>query len=342
MSYAKKCDGGGNCVAPNPATLMCQAPANGSATCNGTICGISCNPYYGPDAAGTSCVPLWTSESSATFTGKRLLGVWGSAANNVYAVSSKSVFHSSGDGVWTVIYTLPGTIWSFNGIWGDADNPQHVFAVGNSTVYHTSDGGANWTNETTADMTTLTAVAGSNYVDMLVVGAGVFSNFGGWRKVTQSTSRLYGCMTFWGGQYFAATYGGDIYQTISRDFLLPLYSTGWSTNGIYGFGSGSNGQFYVVGSGGHIAYGQLSPSQWGTPAQTSNTTNDLNSVYGTGSGFYAVGANGTILYSTGDGKWSPQVSNTTALLTGVWASGPNDIYVVGADASNNGVVMHLK
>jgi hypothetical protein len=296
--------------------LTCQTPTNGTATCSGTNCGITCNTYYGPDGTGP---------------------------NDIYAVSPTSVFHSTGNGTWTSIYTLSGTLWSFNTIWGDAANPQHVFAVGNSTVYHSSNSGASWANETIAQMGTLNAAAGNTYLDMLAIGGGVFSNYSsGWHQVTQSTSRSYGCMAFWGGQYFAATYGGDIYETFSRDFLGKLYSTGWNTNGIYGFGTGSNGQFYMVGAGGHIAYGQLSPNQWGTPAQTSNTTNDLYSVYGAGTGFYAVGANGTILYSTGDGNWTAQVSNTTALLMSVWASGANDIYAVGADASNNGVVMHLK
>jgi hypothetical protein len=290
------------------------------------------------------CVPVWTSESPSAFANNGLIGIWGSGPTNVYALSSKSIFHSVGDGKWTKIYTLSSSIWSFATIWGDPANPQHVFAIGPSTIFHTPDGGSTWNNETTAQTPLLRASAGNSYTDVLAVGTQVWSNDPNWQQVTQSVSGLqFGAVTAWGGSYFSSDLNnGDLYMGIAGNFYMKLYSPGFVVQGIYGFGSGTNGQFFFVGLGGHIGYGQLSPMQWGSPAQTSNTTNDLYSVSQAGTGYYAVGANGTILYSTGNGTWAPQISSTTALLQGLWASGANDVYAVGNDSSGNGIVLHLK
>lgn len=51
---------------------------------------------------------------------------------------------------------------------------------------------------------------------------------------------------------------------------------------------------------------------------------------------YAVGADGTILHSEGNGIWTVQTSGTTETLFGVWGSDSSDIYAVGS----NGVVLH--
>ncbi len=50
---------------------------------------------------------------------------------------------------------------------------------------------------------------------------------------------------------------------------------------------------------------------------------------------YVVGFDGMILHSTGDGVWTPQNSGTSEDLLTIWGSGPNDIYVGGS-----GLILH--
>jgi hypothetical protein len=60
-------------------------------------------------------------------------------------------------------------------------------------------------------------------------------------------------------------------------------------------------------------------------------------IWGSGpSDIYAVGTNGTLAHSTGDGTWTAQATETSANLTGIWGSGPNDIYV----SVNANVILH--
>lgn len=345
VTYASKCDGSGNCAAPTPATLACQAPpTNGAATCNGSSCGISCNPYFAPDSTGVNCVPVWTKE--ATLPSKALLAIWGSSPSDIYVVSNKDIYHSTGNGAWTDIYSLAAnSVWSFKAIWGDVSSPQNVFAVGDGSIYHTTNGGSSWTNEwKQAQLTSLNAVAGGAYNYLFVVGEQVWSQpGGGWTQIAQSLPTQLSCLTWQvglGTNYFAGGEDGNVYQSNLSGVFSKVYSTGWSwVNGIYG-----GGPFYVVGPGGGIAYGDTS-NNWSK--QASGTTNDLYSIYSVANSgtanYYAVGNSGTILFSTGNGTWTAQTSNTTAGLRGVWASGPNDIYAVGYDtAAAAGVIMRLK
>src|SRR5262249_43369548 len=99
VSYAKGCDGAGNCVPPTPATLMCPAPpSNGFATCSGASCAIGCNTYYGLDQTGMQCIPVWTREAT---TDLPLLAISGTSASDVYAISYKKVYHTTSNGTWT-------------------------------------------------------------------------------------------------------------------------------------------------------------------------------------------------------------------------------------------------
>jgi hypothetical protein len=66
-------------------------------------------------------------------------------------------------------------------------------------------------------------------------------------------------------------------------------------------------------------------------------TDHLLDVWGSGaSDIYAVGYNGRILHSTGNGDWTPLVSGTAHHLRGVWGRGPDDVFAVG----EAGVVLH--
>lgn len=74
------------------------------------------------------------------------------------------------------------------------------------------------------------------------------------------------------------------------------------------------------------------------PVWTVETTGTaaLHSVWGVGGAVFAVGDNGTILRSTGNGTWTSQTSGTTNTLNGVWASPAGFLYAAG----NGGVLLY--
>lgn len=64
--------------------------------------------------------------------------------------------------------------------------------------------------------------------------------------------------------------------------------------------------------------------------QPSTTTQSLRGVWGSSAtDVYAVGLQGTILHSRGDGVWAAQTSGTTKDLHAIWGSGPHDLYAAG-------------
>jgi hypothetical protein len=63
----------------------------------------------------------------------------------------------------------------------------------------------------------------------------------------------------------------------------------------------------------------------------------VEGIWGSGADdIYAVGRNGNLSHSTGDGTWTDQTTDTNANLTGIWGSGPDDIYV----SVNANVILH--
>lgn len=118
--------------------------------------------------------------------------------------------------------------------------------------------------------------------------------------------------------------------------------SGISANLVSVWGSSAK-DIYAVGDGGVILHSSDGKT-W--QKQNSGTTSPLNSVFGTGaSDVYVVGYGKTILHTSDGGKtWTPQknirnsngdllvpgVQDQPDILSGVWASGVNDVYVAGS------------
>ncbi len=98
--------------------------------------------------------------------------------------------------------------------------------------------------------------------------------------------------------------------------------------------SQGNSEAIAVGTGGTVLT-TVDESVWSP--QTSGTTNALNAVTFNGSGStnaWAVGANGTILYTQNSGAaWTPQTSGTTDALNAVACPGRTTCWAVGANGT---------
>jgi photosystem II stability/assembly factor-like uncharacterized protein len=358
LSLAAGCNGAGSC--PASTQQDCTVPANGSAICSGTACGVTCNTYYAP--SGNTCALTWTAESTPS---SELLGIWGSSATDIYAIDYQHIYHSTGNGVWTTSFT--GTFaQSFSGIWGDAYTPTDIYVVGDTgTIFQTTDDGQTWTQQTdpndgnnyytvTGNGSTAT---GSAPLEVYALGS-VYAWFNpdGWQVLGTANGSLnanfVSAYAFYASPYvLAGDDTGTIWASDENGNFTKSYTTGWSTvNGMWGFQPSSGGDIFAVGGGGGIALaittacsaGSTGPVSCTWSQQTSGTTQTLNGVYGVQSGgsgpftYFAVGNAGTILSSTGNGTWTAQTSNTTANLTGVWAATPTNVFACGA----NGKVMH--
>ena len=166
------------------------------ATNNGRII-YSNGGAYNSGVAGTEWVDDWVDT-----TGKRIVNIAAADANNVWACAYEDlaqdrgyVLKRFGANDWRVQLTVqdPSGDRRLNGIY--ATDANHVWAVGDAgTIYVSSDGGDNWTNQTTAGLVdglkTVTAVdshhawAGGNggviYGYLYDDAAGAYA----WKKVT--------------------------------------------------------------------------------------------------------------------------------------------------------------
>jgi hypothetical protein len=91
---------------------------------------------------------------------------------------------------------------------------------------------------------------------------------------------------------------------------------------------GGNGTYFAVGTGGQIYTTNDLTQPW--QPDTSNTANDLTSVTLLNNGFFATGANGTLLHNAGDGKgWLLVTTGVTTTLRAT-AFMPNAPFIPGS------------
>jgi len=175
-------------------------------------------------------------------------------------------------------------------------------------------------------------VADSTHVYAIADGVGVLFSAGNGTWATQTTG-LPSSPTLndiWGSG------PTDIYATGASGSAAGLYhSTGngsWSlvtntnSGGQYGIGGVSANAVFVGGGAGQA-------SRWNGTVWSSElcgSSSILNSVWAGGTVAYAAGNAGNVCYTTSNGTWTAQSSNTGAqVLTGIWGTSVTDLHVVG-------------
>ncbi len=258
-----------------------------------------------------------------------LTSIWGSAANDVWAVGSAgTVIHWDG-ATWTNVPSgRPETLRS---IWGSS--AQDIWIVSTPSVILRSNGFKNGTATFTlagpipeiSDGTLLNAVWGPGADAVFVAGERT-----GWYPLDSMWRHVEGVAS---GDDSAAEW--EVASTYCREDPCFEVNAMWGT---------SASDLWVVGAGGGLrrskgAVGNGGSEQW-MNVKTTLTTASLNGIWGrSASDVWIVGDHGTIRHWTNDPtqRWQIVPSPTTENLRSVWGSGVNDVWAVG-DA---GTILHF-
>ncbi|OJY20027.1 MAG: hypothetical protein BGO98_01970 [Myxococcales bacterium 68-20] len=253
-----------------------------------------------------------------------LYGIWGSSANDVWAVGSGgAVFHWNGV-TWSQqpLLTEAGQPKPLFGIWGSG--PNDVWAFGVNEIFHAdgwNDTATVWSRIEAPKLQAFTptsarAIWGSSATDVWLLLAPL-SSF--------SSNTLNKC---WHSDGWSGA-------TTKLTAALDHYIAGNPANNFAGiWGTGPN-DIWIVGASGRILH---TDGYWNRAAEwtqtNSNTRQHLTGVWGTATDdVWAVGENGTIRHYAhdegGDLRWLVSDSTITTHLRAVWGTSATNVWAIG-------------
>jgi hypothetical protein len=251
--------------------------------------------------------------------------VWGTAEDDVHALTRTHLWHFDGAGWSATTAEDTGDTWGrLRGVGGTS--PSDVVAVGyGNTILHNDGGGWRRMVVPTDENRSFYAVWGSAPDDVFAVGhMGVIWHFDGdgWHDVTVAdpdTLPVFKLWDVWGSgptDVYAVGFGGG------GPLILHFDGAGWAEiehpaerplDGVWG---ASASDVFAVGIQGTILH--YDGAAW--RSMQSPTTETLMDVWGTSpEDVFAVGHGGTILHYDGT-VWRAMESGTDANLWGVWGA----------------------
>ncbi|NJO15313.1 MAG: choice-of-anchor D domain-containing protein [Thioploca sp.] len=298
--------------------------------------------------------------------------VWGSAANDVFAVGREGlIFHYDGS-QWREMDTgmiNSEVFYHLRDIWGTSSTD--VFAVGYDTILHYD--GNQWTAMNSGISTiNLEGIWGTSSTDVFAVGhQGIILHYDGnqWTAMDSGTSSMM-LLSVWGSSsndVFAGGNGGilhydgqqwtsmagvissvisiegtsstDVFAIEGIDSIFHYNGQQWTPIQLGGSMSAttdlwvsSSTEVFAVGTKGKILH--YDGSNWTT--MNSGTSSDLTSIWGTSStDIFAVGWDGTILHYDGS-QWSTLNTMPYSPFNRIWGTSSTDMFAVG----ENGKIVH--
>jgi hypothetical protein len=257
--------------------------------------------------------------------------VWGSAANDVFAVGLEGlIFHYDGS-QWREMdtgMTNSKVFYHLKDIWGTSSTD--VFAVGSyGTILHYD--GNQWTAMNSGSTINLEGIWGTSSTDVFAVGwNGTILHYDGnqWTAMNSGTSSL--LSSVWASSSHDVFAGGDngIFHYDGQQWT----AMGVSPNVISIWGTSSTEVFVLSHSGRIFRY---NGHQWRLITRqfdcycidlwSNSSTNDV----------FAVGWDGMIFHYDGS-RWRSMDSGTLSTLTSIWGTSSTDIFAVGWD----GTILH--
>jgi hypothetical protein len=271
-----------------------------------------------------------------------LQGIWGSNANDVWAVGARgTIVHWDGT-AWSTVRAPDPSAFDLQGVWGSA--PNDIWAVGLRGILHWD--GAGWSPPAGVPAMTLFGVWGSGAKDVWAVGArGVVLRWDGaaWSTIVAGSDSASSLGGVWGSgpKDVWAVGAGAIGHWDGKTWSVGTEgAAGITLTGVWG--SGAN-DVWAVGEGTpEIVH--WNGTAWSTiPVESSPDV--LAAVWGTGPGdVWVVGRNtrgqGAILGHFDGARWSlsRDMFPHGSAFYGVWGSGANDVWAVGFGPSG---VLHF-
>jgi hypothetical protein len=250
-----------------------------------------------------------------------LLGVYGFASDDVFAVGVDGVILHWDGSVWTLQES--GVSEDLNAVWGSSST--NVFAVGKlGLIVHWD--GVVWSIMPSGILEQLHGVWGAAANNVFAVGNnGTILHYNGVVWSTMVSGTVFDLYTIWGADSNNIYAGGDVGTAVYFNGALwaPMV-TGIATD-IYGLWGSGAADVFAVGASGVII--RWNGALWAP--MVSGTLESLHSVWGsTGTDVVVVGDYGTALRWDGV-SWQEKSTDQTSHLYGVWGTLATHIFVVG-------------
>jgi hypothetical protein len=278
--------------------------------------------YNGMTASTICSVSSFITQTSGTTA--ELYGMWGSDANNVWAVGAGGTILKWDGASW--ISVSSGTTNDLAAVWGT--QASNVWAVGAAGTILRWNGSA-WSSHTSGTTNNLLGLWGSDANDVWAVGMnGTILKWNGisWSHLSGATINFSG---MWGSDTNNVWIVGDAGQIRHRSGLLWVTQLSNTTSPLSAIWGSDISHIWAVGGFGEIV--MWNGTGWNP--QFSYTNSDLSGVWGLDSNsVWAAGLSGALFFWNGN-IWAPLATGTTADLRAVWGSDANNIWTIGASGT---------
>ena len=289
----------------------------------------------------------WVSESLSTTSPPDFKSVWGTGPDDVWiGGSGGALYHRGADGQWTRVMNVP---WSASvavtSIWSGMAGDVYVIAQASGT-YHSADGGAGWAffdgglgleyMQAVTGLDLGTVFLGGTMGDISVGSAG--SSF---VQDRTGAGKPLAALFTGSGQVFAIS-ANAVWQRLGANDWTNILDESANAVLVAGWTVGA-GDYYAVGSLASTSSCSVSNNcaivYHVSPTAGTNRQlvgSQLTGVWGSGpSNVFVVDAAGHIYHSTGNDAWTAVSVPITGALSAIWGVG-NEVFVVGA----SGTILH--
>jgi photosystem II stability/assembly factor-like uncharacterized protein len=263
--------------------------------------------------SGLTAAQTWEAQTSGT--NEALNGVALVDQNNGWAVGhSGTILHTMNGGTsWGGQSSGTGVT-----IFGVAFSDENFGWIATATqIKRTNNGGAIWEYQYSEMFASFVGVACTDSNNVWVTGGGIWHTTNGgtnWTRQNDGTTVMLNSAAFPNASSgWVIGDAGTIVHTTNGGATWSAQTSGTQVD-LYGVSFANVNDGWTVGAAGTILHTTNGGANW--PTQNSGTINDLHGVTFLDANFgWAVGANGTILRTTNGGAvWAAQTSGTTAAL----------------------------
>lgn len=304
-----------------------------------------------------------------------LYGVWGTAANDIWAVGDNNNIVNYDGSTWSTLQS--GASGRLMAVWGS--DPKNVWAAGDSVMRWD---GSSWTPQSVpvalSESYPINSIWGSSSDDVWMAGGSILLHWNGsvWAAPTMPTFQpangtippkvaftsgwesgvndvwvvgevdQYGVILHWDGNTWSTAMQGSstvalfemygVWGTSSTD----VWAVGNENRAHYDGNSWSLEQCPLLSTSAYAAGDTLTACQPGLLGGWSSSATDAWAIGGVTGGMREFYMYGSIEHWDGT-KWTMSDSAAANGISAIWGTGPNNVWAVGASGfGTDGVILH--